>query len=75
MAKRELHSWVLLMGFSYMLPNMQFVMIILAMFYYLALFSDLCFYLNVPLLTVIRNVYCDGVFDLCHIGHKKLFRR
>ncbi len=27
-----------------------------------------------PLMPVCRNVYCDGVYDLCHIGHKTLFR-
>ena len=30
--------------------------------------------MNLPLFTTVRNVYCDGVFDLCHIGHKTLFR-
>ena len=29
MAKRELHSWILLMAFSYLLPNLQFVTSIL----------------------------------------------
>lgn len=30
--------------------------------------------MNLPLLTVCRNVYCDGVYDLCHNGHKTLFQ-
>jgi cytidyltransferase-like protein len=43
--------------------------------YYIAVFADLCAYLNMPLLTTCRNVYCDGVYDLCHIGHKNLFQK
>ena len=39
-----------------------------------AVFGDLCTYKNLPLLTVNVNVYCDGVYDLCHIGHKNLFK-
>merc|ERR1719282_783677 len=31
--------------------------------------------MNLPLLTPVRNVYCDGIYDMCHIGHKNLFRR
>lgn len=46
----------------------------LVMTYYIAVFGDLCSYLNMPLLTTCRNVYCDGVYDLCHIGHKRLFQ-
>lgn len=30
--------------------------------------------MNLPLLTTNVNVYCDGVYDLCHIGHKNLFK-
>ena len=48
--------------------------IFLVIVYYIAVFADLCAYLNMPLMTVCRNVYCDGVYDLCHIGHKTLFR-
>jgi len=32
------------------------------------------FYLNLPILAPCKNVYCDGVYDLCHVGHKNLFR-
>merc|ERR1719424_1567647 len=32
-------------------------------------------YCNIPLFTVVRNVYLDGVFDLCHLGHKKHIMR
>ena len=31
--------------------------------------------MNLPLLTTYRNVYIDGVFDLCHVGHKNHMRR
>lgn len=72
MAGRELHPWVVLMSFAAILSHP--IILGLCAAYYIAVFADLCAYLNMPLLTVSRNVYCDGVYDLCHIGHKKLFQ-
>lgn len=72
MAGRELHPWVVLMSFAAVLNHGT--ILALVMVYYIAVFADLCSYLNMPLLTSCRNVYCDGIYDLCHIGHKLLFQ-
>ena len=72
MAGRELHPWVVLMSFAATLSHSTILTLVLT--YYIAVFADLCAYLNMPLLTTCRNVYCDGVYDLCHIGHKRLFQ-
>jgi cytidyltransferase-like protein len=72
MAGRELHPWVVLMSFAAVLNHGTILVLVIA--YYIAVFADLCSYLNMPLLTSCRNVYCDGIYDLCHIGHKLLFQ-
>ena len=72
MAGRELHPWVVLMSFAAILSHS--VVLTVCVTYYIAVFADLAAYLNMPLLTVSRNVYCDGIYDLCHIGHKLLFQ-
>jgi len=72
MAGREIHPWVVTMSVCAVLSHS--IILTLVAVYYIAVFADLCSYLNMPLLTVCKNVYCDGVFDLCHIGHKTLFR-
>jgi cytidyltransferase-like protein len=73
MAGRELHPWVVLMSFAAILSHST--ILALCLVYYIAVFADLCAYLNMPLLATCRNVYCDGVYDLCHIGHKLLFQK
>jgi cytidyltransferase-like protein len=72
MASRELHPWVVVMSLAAVLSHG--VILTLVAIYFIGVFSDLCFYLNLPLLTTCTNVYCDGVYDLCHIGHKRAFQ-
>jgi len=72
MANRELHPWVVLMSLAAVLSYSTILTLVAV--YFIGVFSDLCFYLNLPLLAVSRNVYCDGVYDLCHIGHKRAFQ-
>ena len=72
MSRRELHPWVVVMSLASVLSYS--VILTLVAVYFIGVFSDLCFYLNLPLLAVSRNVYCDGVYDLCHIGHKRAFQ-
>jgi cytidyltransferase-like protein len=72
MAGREIHPWVVLMSSAAILSHATIIFLVIV--YYIAVFADLCSYLNMPLMTVCRNVYSDGVYDLCHIGHKTLFR-
>lgn len=72
MARRELHPWIVVMSMASVLN--QFVIMALVPFYYICIFGDLSFSMNLPLLTICKNVYCDGVYDLCHLGHKTLFK-
>jgi cytidyltransferase-like protein len=72
MAGRELHPWVILMSMATILSHST--ILTLCILYYISVFADLCSYLNMPLLTTCRNVYSDGIYDLCHIGHKLLFQ-
>jgi len=72
MAGREIHPWVVTMSICAVLSHSTILTLVVV--YYIAVFADLCSYLNMPLLTVCKNVFCDGVYDLCHIGHKTAFR-
>jgi len=71
MAQRELHPWVVLMAMLSIFHNLATLM--LFVFYYVAVFTDLCFYMRLPMFTINKNVYVCGVYDLCHIGHMRSF--
>jgi choline-phosphate cytidylyltransferase len=73
MARRELHMLILVFAGASVLSD--FVVIAAAAFYHFVVFADICDYLQLPLLSPAVNVYCDGIFDLCHIGHKEQFRK
>ena len=72
MVGREIHPWVVLVSFCVVVSNSTILTLVFV--YYIGVYADLCSFLNMPLLTVCKNVYCDGVYDLCHIGRKTLFR-
>ncbi|VEU35609.1 unnamed protein product [Pseudo-nitzschia multistriata] len=72
MGGREIHPWVVLMSLAAVFSHSTILALVVT--YYVAVFADLCAYLNLPLLTTCRNVYCDGIYDLCHVGHKMLFQ-
>jgi len=74
MAGRQLHYYVVLMATTVVVPHLQFLILCFVTFYYIAIFADLMNHMNMPLLQACKNVYCDGIYDLCHVGHKNLFR-
>jgi cytidyltransferase-like protein len=71
MANRDLHAWIPALMMTSLFSN--FFCVIACIFYYTAILTELSFSLKVPLFTVQRIVYCSGVFDFCHGGHKKMF--
>ena len=73
MAKRELHDWIFIMAMMSLLD--KFLNLFMTTFYYASVFYDIGTFMNLPMLTPVINVYIDGVFDLCHLGHKNHIMR
>lgn len=77
-SKREMHEWMTAMSMLSVLgfhANGRVIIVAIVVFYYVSVIYDLCMYYNLPLFTICKNVYLDGVFDLCHVGHKNHIMR
>jgi len=72
MGGRDLHPWVVIMAMGSLLSN--FFTLALVFFYYITVLSEISLYMNLPLVTVVQNVYVDGIYDMCHLGHKLAFK-
>jgi choline-phosphate cytidylyltransferase len=73
MAGRELHALVPILMILSLFDN--FLCITGCIIYYVGIFTELSFSMRIPLFNVTRNVYCNGVFDMCHAGHMNLFEQ
>merc|ERR1712080_25233 len=73
MADREVHNIVVLMSSLSIISNNAIYMSLVV--YYGVVVMDISAYLSLPLLIPLINVYCDGVFDMLHIGHMNQFRQ
>lgn len=73
MASRQLHPMLPVMALASALS--VYVTIFCFVFYYVTVFRDLCVGLNLPLLSPVINVYCDGIYDMLHTGHMKAFEQ
>eukprot|EP00754_Rhynchopus_humris_P035018 Rhum_TRINITY_DN16593_c0_g1::Rhum_TRINITY_DN16593_c0_g1_i1::g.163762::m.163762 len=71
MASRALHPWVILFCMVSVLD--LFVETLMCSFYFFSVFYDLSEHSKIDLFTVQKNVYVDGIYDLCHIGHMRMF--
>lgn len=70
LARRRIHALVVMVCLGSMLNDV--IAIVMSVVYIIGILVDLSYALNVPLFVPIRNVYIDGVFDLCHAGHKRM---
>eukprot|EP00741_Cyanophora_paradoxa_P013417 tig00020685_g12956.t1 len=71
MAKRDLHPLIVIACMVSIFNDLG--AICLCAFYYFEIFYELSEALNMPVFSTVTNVYIDGIYDLCHVGHKNLF--
>ena len=71
MATKSSSQWIVLIAILSQLDRM-FALVASFLFFGLNI-HEISNYMNISVLTTNINVYCSGVFDLCHNGHKKMF--
>ena len=72
MAGREFHPIIVIITMISIVSN--FAILVFSAFYYTIILYEICEHTKLPLLSINRNVYCDGIYDLCHIGHMTAFK-
>ena len=71
-ANRQLHPWVVVLAMCSVMNNILNILLVIA--YFICVCVEMCSYTSMPLLAINRNVYCDGIYDMCHVGHMKAFK-
>lgn len=69
-AKRRIHSFVVALCVIAHFNALVTVGAVVG--YVIGMLMDMSYSTNTPLFVPIVNVFIDGVFDLCHVGHKRL---
>ena len=70
LAQRRIHAAVMLICFGSLFNDVLAISGVVL--YLVGMLADISYSTKIPLFVPIRNVYIDGVFDLCHIGHKRI---
>ena len=71
MANRGLHSLVVIMSLLSIISN--FAIYGCLFIYYVVVLTDISSFMNLPIFSTVTNVYCDGIFDVLHLGHMNQF--
>jgi len=71
-ANRDIHPNIVIFAMMSIMGNM--VIIGFSLIYYISVFYDISKTLNIPMFSCVKNVYVNGVFDMCHYGHINLFK-
>ncbi len=71
MAKRELHPLVPIFIMISLFDNL--LCLATCLIYYVSVLCEISYSLRIPLLSIRYNVFCNGVYDVLHVGHMNLF--
>jgi cytidyltransferase-like protein len=71
-ASRRIHAAVIFICCMSLVNALTTVALVI--FYLVGMLADLSYSTRIPLFVPVRNVFIDGVYDLCHIGHKKVMK-